>query len=126
MKEKIISPTEKARVQPGLTPVTKELVTESAATGSEALQKKARRAEILEELREKLGIADKKKEDLLQKEQTVYTPAIDHVEVRTEQWVKDIGLHKQELKEDMAGRTNHTSGKEKKKSRTAVKRTVLK
>ncbi len=114
MKEKFNRTAEKAGTLPENTGTTPGPVSDKVEDHTTELLKKARKTEILEEVKEKLGIGTKKNENLLQKAGHVLNQAKDHVEVRTEQWVKEVGLRKDKLMNDLGERTNHLLDKVKK------------
>ena len=114
MKEKFKMAAEKAGTQPEKTGSTLENVKETVEGNTTDLLKKARKTEILEEVKAKLGISTKKEKDLLQRTDHILTHAKDHVEVRTEQWVKEVGLKKDKLVNDLGNLTNPLPGKVKK------------
>ncbi len=114
MKEKFNRTADNATSLPGKTGNAIEHVSDNVDDNTTELRKKARKTEILEEVKEKLGISTKKKENLLQKAGHVLNQAKDHVEVRTEQWVKDVGSGRDILVNDLGKRTNHLQEKLKK------------
>ena len=114
MKEKFNRTADNATSLPGKTGNAIEHVSDNVDDNTTELRKKARKTEILEEVKEKLGISTKKKENLLQKAGHVLNQAKDHVEVRTEQWVKDVGSGRDKLVNDLGKRTNHLQEKLKK------------
>lgn len=106
----------------GIYPDNIEHSTDITEDKAAEIRRKQRRAEILEELKEKLGIRNVKPADLQQKNPQLPEHAKDHVLVRTEQWVKDIGLKGENLKKGIAHRTNHTEGPVKKRAPYKMKK----
>lgn len=114
MKENFNMAAEKAGTLFDSTGSAPENVRGSVEDKTTDLQKKARKKEILEELKAKLGIRTDMKEKLLQGTDPVLKHTKDHVEVRTEQWVKDPGIISDKLLKDLEERTDHLPVKIKK------------